>query len=570
MMSQMSPDSPLTFFQNYHTRKAQFKSGIDPSCSRKNRAQTNLQIRKLKRFESLLKRRHHYDVNQAPLSESIHQNIMMEQSDINDVNDLQEKDLLRRYIDDLHDSDSYVILAATRGISRSIVREDRSRVYDIIRSSSTSLIVDLVTLMRHEDTLIVTEALWILTNIMSEEIIDNSVPTVMNCGIMNDLKRLMKHRKGKIRNAALSLLGNMAGDSPTTRDLLLTDSHVVHSLIEIVTEAHDQDTFDLVSFTIYNLFRDHDQQYPSFRNSKELIPLLMCLISNAQWYTMESSLEPNTLVYSCASLLLFTEAEDDRIDRIQSILDCGIMTGIITLLQHVREDIVWYAIKILTNMSCSSKEHLRSILESGVIHHIKSKLSHISSDVRKSACIFVSKIAVGSSDHICHLMHDDQSILPVVIEVAKTDQYSVKIQACRVLINLCQNKEMTFGQIECLVRMGGLDALSSIFVHDMDISTLLSAIDALECVLVLGKSAGTGYFRTVLEECDGMDRLESLQFHKNPDVFAKVSIFLERYYKDDDDDIEPDDDMEYNLETEEVPFQLEAKSGESVAFAFAS
>ena len=349
-------------------------------------------------------------------------------------------------------------------------------------------------------------------------------------------------------------------------------THIVLTLIcriEIVTKAHDRDTFDLVSFTIYNLFRDHDQQYPSFQHSNELIPLLVCLINTAQWYTMESTLEPNALVYSCASLLLFTEPDVERVARVQSILDCGIMTGIITLLQHTSADIVCYAIKILTNMSCSSKDHLRAIFENGVLHHIKSNLSHISSDVRKNVCTFLSSIAAGTSDQICHLMYDDQSILPVVIEVARTDQYAVKVQACRVLINLCKNKEMTFGQIECLVRMGGLDALSSIFIPDMDISTLLSAIDALDCVLLLGKNTGTSYFRTFLEECDGMDKLESLQFHKNPDVFAKVSVFLERYYKD-DDDIEHYDDMEYNLETEELPFQLELKSDELSTFAFAS
>jgi hypothetical protein len=339
--------------------------------------------------------------------------------------------------------------------------------------------------------------------------------------------------------------------------------------IDIVTKTHDQDTFDLVSFTIYNMFRDHDQQYPCFQSSREVIPLLSCLINNAQWYTIENSLEPNALVYSCASLLLFTEAEDDRVDRVQSVLDCGIMTGLITLLQHDCEDIVSYAMRILTNMSCSSKEHLRAILETGVLYYTKPKLSHISSDVRTNTCIFVSRIAAGSSDQICHLMHDDQSILPVVIEVARTDQYAVRVQACRVLINLCQNKEMTFGQMECLVQMGGLDALSSLFIHDMDISTLLSTIDALECVLMLGKSSGTNYFRTVFEECDGMDKLESLQFHKNPKVFAKVSMFLERYYKD-DDELEPDDEMENDLQTDELPFKLESEPGELLGFAFAS
>jgi hypothetical protein len=86
---------------------------------------------------------------------------------------------------------------------------------------------------------------------------------------------------------------------------------------------------------------------------------------------------------------------------------------------------------------------------------------------------------------------------------------------------------------------------------------------------MLGKSSGTNYFKTVFEECDGMDKLESLQFHKNPKVFAKVSLFLERYYKD-DDELEPDDEMENDLETDELPFNLEAERGELLGFAFAS
>ena len=229
MMSQMSPDSPLTFFQNYHFRKAQFKSGIDPSCSRKNRAQTNLQIRKEKRFAILHRRRYHAP-NHAPLTESTNHIIGMEESEIDDVNNVQEKDMLRRYIRDLHDSDSYVILAATRGIRRSIIKEDKALIHSVIRSSFPSLIEILVTLVRHEETLIVTEALWILTNIMSEDIIDNCGSIAMNFGIMNDLRMLIKHRKGTICHAALLLMGNIAGDSSFARDNLLSDSQVVHSL----------------------------------------------------------------------------------------------------------------------------------------------------------------------------------------------------------------------------------------------------------------------------------------------------------------------------------------------------
>jgi hypothetical protein len=84
--------------------------------------------------------------------------------------------------------------------------------------------------VRHEETLIVTEVLWILTNIMSEDIIDDCGSIAMNFGIMNDLKILIKHRKGTIRNAALLLMGNIAGDSSFARDNFLSDSQVVHSL----------------------------------------------------------------------------------------------------------------------------------------------------------------------------------------------------------------------------------------------------------------------------------------------------------------------------------------------------
>jgi hypothetical protein len=232
MMSQMSPDSPLTFFQNYHTRKAQFKSGIDPLSSRQNRAQTHFLIRKVKRFEILHKRRHQWrqnETNQTPLTESKNQNIIMVESKIDDVQDDQEKELLRRYIHDLHDSDAYVVLAATRGIRKSITRDEKAHISKIFRSYP-SLIESLVTLVRHEETLIVTEALWILTNIMSEDIIEHCVSIAINFGVITDLKRLMKHRKGSIRNAALLVMGNMAGDSSNTRDCFLNDSQVLQSL----------------------------------------------------------------------------------------------------------------------------------------------------------------------------------------------------------------------------------------------------------------------------------------------------------------------------------------------------
>lgn len=575
MIPKSSPDSPIAFFHHYHARKAQFKPGIDPSQSRQNRIKTNFQIRKIKRSDLMTLKRFQSTRDSFSLIESNHPNCSMDvgmnqhqqHHHREDELYMEWKGLTDQRIRDLQDTDPYVILAATRGLRKSILQEARLTFVQALHSSS-EVLKALVGLLRHSDTLILQESLWILTNIVSEEFVAGFVLDAMKLGITNDLKLLMRHKKRSIRNAAVLLFGNLAGDSLTSRDSLLADSLMLQSVLDMTSSSHDQESVNLLAFAVYNLFRDHDGQFPSFQRSRVLIPLLTLVTNNSKWNSIGTISEPDALVYSCASLESFTQANDDRIDRVQCLLDHDIMNDIKALVNNRCEDIVSYTSKILVNLTqrCSV-DQIRVILESGVIRQVQPQLTHGSHEVRQHLCTFISNVAAISGNHNSYLIHTNHNIVSDVIHLARNDVYSVRIPALRVLIQICNNKELPFGQIEYLVHMGIMDALVSVFTHEMDVTTLLGAIDALSSVLSSGNMANTIFFRRVFEECDGLDKLESMQFHKNSEIFTKVSLFLDRYFLK-EKNVENDGNMEDN--EDDLTFEMEGNLVESLDFAYAS
>jgi hypothetical protein len=64
------------------------------------------------------------------------------------------------------------------------------------------------------------------------------------------------------------------------------------------------------------------------------------------------------------------------------------------------------------------------------------------------------------------------------------------------------------------------------------------ALESLEAILKLGSAKGHSEFSQMIQDCEGVERMESLQEHKSNDVYQKVVQLLETYYCEDEETVD--------------------------------
>lgn len=83
---------------------------------------------------------------------------------------------------------------------------------------------------------------------------------------------------------------------------------------------------------------------------------------------------------------------------------------------------------------------------------------------------------------------------------------------------------------------------------------MMVCLDAIRAILRCGKAqkkAGIGHiniYQSAFYECDGLDKIEELQYHQDDGVYKKASKILDRYWiKEEEEDT--DSEMETEMET---------------------
>jgi len=89
-------------------------------------------------------------------------------------------------------------------------------------------------------------------------------------------------------------------------------------------------------------------------------------------------------------------------------------------------------------------------------------------------------------------------------------------------------------QIEYLFHQGCIQPLCDLLVCP-DARIILVALEGLENILKVGDPDASNYI-SAIEEVGGLDKLESLQSHKNHEIYEKAVSILERYFAAEDED----------------------------------
>lgn len=493
------------------SRKKGFKKAIDADEARRKREDNMIQIRKDKREEAMLKKRRdgaggHVFSDSTALSGSP------------SGGSVQAKlAQLPQMLDALKSADPNMQIEATIAFRKLLSIERNPPIDEVIETGATPYFVEY--LKREDFPKLQFEAAWALTNIASGTSEHTNI--VIDHGAVPIFVALLGSENPDVREQAVWALGNIAGDSPRCRDMVLHANALNPLLAQLNAEAKIQ-MLRNATWTLSNFCRGKPQ--PEFSLLRAALPALARLVH---------SNDDEVLTDACWALSYLSDGTNDKI---QAVIEAGVCRRLVELLSINAPSVLIPALRTVGNIVTGDDYQTQIIINCGAL---KSLLGLLQGDYKKSikkeACWTISNITAGNKDQIQGIM--EESIVPPLIHLLAHAEFDIKKEAAWAISNATSGG--THQQIKFLVSNGCIKPLCDL-ISCSDARIVTVALEGLENILKVGEADrvddSPNVFAQLIDEADGLEKIESLQNHTNNDIYEKAMRILENYFGLEDDD----------------------------------
>jgi hypothetical protein len=472
--------------------------GKDQEEMRRRRNEVNVELRKNKREENILKRR----------------NIFPTCSDSPDDDDLLSSSSLRRLVQTAgNDDDPEEQLQAVQTARRLLSSDRNPPIDELIKSGILPILVKC--LERDDNQMLQFEAAWALTNIASGTSIQTN--QVVRAGAVPLFLRLLMSPAPNVCEQAVWALGNIIGDGPALRDYVIKLG-VVNPLLSFIKPDIPIPFLRNVTWVIVNLCRNKEPPPPLY-TILEILPALNALIHHT---------DVNILVDTVWALSYLTDGGNEQI---QLVIDSGVVPKLIPLLSHVEVKVQTAALRAVGNIVTGSDEQTQAVLNCDALSHFPNLLSHPKEKIRKEAVWFLSNITAGNQSQVQAVI--DAGLLPRIIENLSRGEFQTQKEAAWAISNLTisGNKE----QVGRLIADGAIPPFCDL-LSCKDTQVINVILDGINNML---KMAGPDVenIANMIEECEGLAKIEDLQNHENVDIYKLAYDIIENYFSDDIEEI---------------------------------
>ncbi|MCL7032622.1 hypothetical protein MKW94_017421 [Papaver nudicaule] len=164
--------------------------------------------------------------------------------------------------------------------------------------------------------------------------------------------------------------------------------------------------------------------------------------------------------------------------------------------------------------------------------------------IKKEACWTISNITAGNKDQIQAVISAE--IIGPLIHLLQTAEFDIKKEAAWAISNATSGG--THEQIKFLVGQGCIRPLCDLLVcPDPRIVTV--CLEGLENILKVGEAEknigstdGVNVYAQLIDEAEGLEKIENLQSHDNTEIYEKAVKILETYWLEEDDEPLPPGD----------------------------
>ncbi|KAI3968640.1 hypothetical protein MKX01_028790 [Papaver californicum] len=502
-------------------RKKSYKNAVDVEGGRRRREENMVEIRKSKREDNLnKKRRQHqpslltafgFDGNQQRYEEQF--------AGFSEPDKLY---IIREIIRDVWSDYPEAQLESTTKFRKLLSLEHDPPIDEVIKAGVVPRFVGF--LAREDLPQLQFEAAWALTNIASGT--SEHTRLLIEHSAVPKLVQILSSRNTDVREQAVWALGNIAGDSPSCRDYVLSQGALV-PLLSQFSEHSKQSMLRTATWTLSNLCRG--EPVVPFEQVKLALPVLQHLIHSS---------DEEILTDVCWALSYISNGTNDRI---KALIEAGVCPRLVNLLLHPSPTVYTPSLRTVGNIITGDDEQTQILIDYQVLSCFHQHLTqNYSKNIKRETCWAISNITAGNVDQIQAVI--EANIIGPVLHLLRHAEFETKKEAAWAITNASSGGVNE--QIRYLVEQGCINPLCNLLICP-DSSIVMVCLEGLENILrvgesdkELGKNNGDNIYADMIEECEGLDKIEALQSHDNNDIYEKSVNILVTYWRLDEEDEE--------------------------------
>ncbi|WCJ22282.1 Importin subunit alpha [Euphorbia peplus] len=493
-------------------RRNKYKVAVDADEGRRRREDNMVEIRKNKREENLQKKRRE-GLQLQPQQQQLNSSFSNSGAD-------KKLESLPAMVAGVWTEDGNMQLEATTQFRKLLSIERSPPINEVVQSGVVPRFVEF--LGRDDFPQLQFEAAWALTNIASGT--SENTKVVIDHGAVPIFVKLLSSQTDDVREQAVWALGNIAGDSPKCRDLVLGHG----ALVPLLSQFNEHAKLSMLrnaTWTLSNFCRGKPQ--PSFEQTKPALPALERLIH---------SNDEEVLTDACWALSYLSDGTNDKI---QAVIEAGVCPRLVELLLHPAPTVLIPALRTVGNIVTGDDMQTQFIINQQALPCLLSLLTNNhKKSIKKEACWTISNITAGNVNQIQSII--EAGLVGPLVQLLLGAEFEIKKEAAWAISNATSGGNHE--QIKFLVSQGCIKPLCDLLIcPDPRIVTV--CLEGLENILKVGEaeknmgnSGDVNQYAQMIDDAEGLEKIENLQSHDNNDIYEKAVKMLETFWLEDDDD----------------------------------